>query len=98
MLPEFPAAIDKYRYMREMAMYCYLLKLCAQKFYNLENPTIKSNFLVVSTIPQYYTKVFPMTKKLFKEGLDEFRYLLKLAAIALHFKNSEEAEEWITNH
>lgn len=76
-------------------MYSWLLSLCAKKFYNIENPTIKSNFLVVSTIPQYYTQVFPMTKKLFKKGFDEFKELLKLASVALYFKDAEKAEEYL---
>jgi len=85
-LPEFPEAVKKYRYMRELAMYSWLLSLCATKYYGIENPTIKGNFLVVSTIPQYYTKVFPMTKKLYKEGFDEFKELLRLASVALYNK------------
>lgn len=61
-------------------MYSYLLKLCAEKFFNLTKPTIKGNFLVVSTIPDYNSLVYPMTPKLFKQGFEEFRYLLKVAA------------------
>lgn len=96
-LPEFNKSIIEYRYMREIAMYSYLLNLCAQKFYNLESPTWQGNFLVVSTIPDYYTKVFPMTKKLYKEGFNEFKYLLKLAAIALYFKDENKALEYAGN-
>lgn len=94
-LPEFKESILKYHYMREMAVYSWLLSLCAKKFYNIENPTIKSNFLVVSTIPQYYTQVFPMTKKLFKQGFNEFKELLKLASVALYFKDEELANNYI---
>ena len=78
MVNVFNEAIYTFHYYREMGMYSYLLSLCASKFYNLENPTIKSNFLVVSTIPQYYTKVVPMTKKLFLKGFREFINLTKL--------------------
>lgn len=88
-LPEFPEAVKKYRYMRELAMYTWLLKLCAEKFYNMSEPIIKGNFLVVSTIPQYYTKVFPMNKKLYTEGFNEFKYLLRLAAQALYERSKE---------
>ena len=63
-----------------MAIYCYLLSLCAKKFFNIEESQIKSNFLVVSTIPNYYTKVVPMTKKLFMKGFAEFKNLMKLVA------------------
>lgn len=66
-----------FHYQRELGMYSYMLKLCAKKFFNLENPSIKGNFLVVSTIPEYNTLVYPMTNKLFKSGFEEFKYLLK---------------------
>ena len=72
--PEF------FHYQRELGMYSYLLKLCAKKFYNLDKPTIKGNFLVVSVIPDYNSLVYPMTPKLFKKGFEEFKYLLKVVA------------------
>lgn len=68
-----------FSYERELSMYSYLLKLCAEKFFNLNNPTIKGNFLVVSTVPEYKSLVYPMTSKLFKSGFKEFEYLLKTA-------------------
>lgn len=77
---EFENAINRFSYYREMAMYSYLLCLYAKEKYDMQAPIIKSNFLVVETIPKYSTQVFPMTKKLFKEGLKEFTKLLKLAA------------------
>ena len=79
-ITEFSNSVDKYHYYRELAMYSWLLNLCASKFYNLEHPTIKGNFLVVETIPNYYTKVVPMTKKLYTKGFKEFSNLLKLVA------------------
>ena len=60
--------------------YSYLLKLCAQHIYKIEKPTIKGNFLVVSTVPDYNTRVYPMTSKLFKSGWNECVYLLKTVA------------------
>lgn len=77
---DFNINVDKYHYNRELAMYSFLLSLVAKKYYNLEDPTIKGNYLVVSTIPQYYTKVVPMTKSMYNEGWKEFVYLLKLVA------------------
>lgn len=76
----FKDAVKKFSYNREMAMYCWLLSMCAEKFYGLKSPTIKSNFLVVETIGKYNTTVFPMTNTLFKTGFDEFIHFLKLAA------------------
>lgn len=86
--------IDKFRYNRELAMYSWLLSLVAKKFYSVNNPTIKANYLVVSTIPNYYTKVVPLTKKMFKEGWNEFIYLLKLV-ISEVSSNYPEFAEWI---
>ena len=77
---EFDVNIEKYSYNRELAMYSFLLSLVSKKYYNLDNPTVKGHYLVVSTIPQYYTKVVPMTKKMFIEGFVEFKSLLKKVA------------------
>lgn len=71
---------DYFHYQREIGMYSYLLKLCAKKFFGLDNPTIKGNFLVVSLIPDYNSLVYAMTPKLYKQGFEEFKYLLKTAA------------------
>lgn len=89
MVNEFHEAIDRYHYQRELGMYAYLLSLCAKKFFNLDNPKIKGNFLVVSTIPNYYTKVVPMTKKMYLQGFKEFSQLLKLVAyyVATRYRN-----------
>ena len=48
---------EYFSYQREIAFYSWLIKLCAKKFYNVENATTKGNFLVVSTIPEYNTLV-----------------------------------------
>jgi hypothetical protein len=69
-----------FSYQRELGMYSYLLKLCAKKFFDVDSPKIKGNFLVVSVIPEYNSLVYPMTPKLFKQGFEEFKYLLKTAA------------------
>lgn len=73
-------ALIKYHYYREMAEYCWLLSLVSKKLYNMEKPTIKSNFLVIETMPHYSTKVVPMTQALFSKGFKEFTHLLKLVA------------------
>ena len=61
-------------------MYSWLLTLAVKKFYGIENCTIKSNCLVVSTIPDYYTKVYKLSKTDFNKGWNEFKFLLRLAA------------------
>lgn len=78
-----------FSYEREIAFYSYLLKQVAKKYYNVENPTIKGNFLVVSTIPEYNTLVYPMTPKLFKSGMSEVSYLLKTVAYFNQVKGYE---------
>jgi hypothetical protein len=46
----------------------------------MEKITSKGNFLVVSTIPEYNTLVYPMTSKLFLSGWKEALFLLKSVA------------------
>lgn len=77
---EMGSNIERFHYNREIAMYSWLLSLCAKKYYGMDSPTVKGNYLVVSTIPGHYTKVLPMTKRMFKEGWHEFEKLLKLVA------------------
>lgn len=86
---EMGGNIEKFHYNRELAMYAWLLSLCAEKYYGLDKPTVKGNYLVVSTIPAYYTKVIPMTKGMFKEGWNEFRRLLRLVAECVANDNPE---------
>jgi hypothetical protein len=78
-----------FSYQREIAFYSYLLKHIAKKYYNIENPIIKGNFLVVSLIPEYNTLVYPMTPKLFKSGIEEVRYLLRCVAYFNQVKGYE---------
>lgn len=80
---QFGEVIHMYSYMREIAMYSFLLVLCAKQFFNMDNPTVKGNFLVVSTVPPYRTAVVPMTTNLYKEGFQQFKDLLRLAC---HYK------------
>lgn len=87
MVSEIDNNIKRYHYSREFAMYIYLLKLCAEKFYNLKNPKIQANYLVVSTVPNFYTKVRPVTYGEIREGFHEFKTLLKYVAYNIGYKN-----------
>lgn len=69
-----------FHYQRELGIYSFLLKLCAKKFFNLDNPTVKGNFLVISYAPGYENLIYPMNNTLFKQGFNEFKYLLRIAA------------------
>lgn len=87
-----PASIfnpDYFHYQREIAFYCFLLKLYVEKYYSMNNPSVKGNFLVVSTVPEYTTSVVPMTPKLFKSGWAEAVYLLKNVAYFNQVKGYE---------
>lgn len=88
-LSEFPSNFEKFHYGRELGLYTWLLSLCAKKYYGMEDCTVKSNCLVVSTIPQYYSKVYEVTRKDLLQGFDEFKYLLRLVAYytATQYKN-----------
>lgn len=93
-LSYFDDNFEKFHYYRELAIYCWLLGLCATKFYGMENCTIKSTCLVVSTIPDYYTKVYEVTKKDFSKGWNEFRDLLRLVAKYV-VEEYKDFGEWI---
>lgn len=79
--------IIKFHYSREFAMYMYLLKLCAEKFYGIIDPKIKANYLVVSTIPNFYTKVRPVSYPELKAGFHEFKTLLRYVAYLIGYKD-----------
>lgn len=89
----FQSNIDNYHYHRELSMYSWLLSLCAEKFYNMKTPTIRANYLVVSTIPNYCSGVTSMNKEDFRKGWNEFSYLLKLVALAV-YKNHKNFGIW----
>lgn len=76
----------RFHYYREFFIYIYLLKLYAEQTYGLVNPKITANALVVSTITGNYTKVYAVTNKEIKKGLDEFRYLMRLVAYYIAYE------------
>ena len=87
-----PASIfdpSYFSYEREIAFYSWLLRFISNKYYGLENPKIKGNFLVVSTIPEYDTSIVPMTPKMFSKGWKECLYLLKTVAYFNQVKGYE---------
>ena len=66
---EFDTAVKSFHYYREIAFYSWLLSLCAKQFFEMENPTIKGNFLVVEMKPNWFTV-----------GVKEFLTLIKMIA------------------
>ena len=88
-LSYFNENFEKFHYYRELAIYSWLLSLCAKKFYGMDECTVKSNCLIVSTIPDFYTKVYEVTKKDLIKGWNEFKKLLILVAsyVATEYKD-----------
>lgn len=77
---EFESAVKGFHYYREIAFYSWLLRLCSEKFFDMEKPVIKGNFLVVETIPSYWSTVVEMKPKWFEVGIKEFSTLIKMIA------------------
>lgn len=86
-LSEFDSNVKNFHYDREIAMYIYLLKMVAEKFYGLINPKVQANYLVVSTIPNFYSKVVPISYGDITRGFHEFKTLLKYVAYNIGYKN-----------
>lgn len=79
-LDYFESSIKKYHYYREMGMYGWLLSKCASEMFDLNNPKLESNFLVVETKPDFSSKVTSCTSAMLRAGMKEFIYLLRLVA------------------
>lgn len=86
MLNTFDTAKVKYHYNREIAFYMYLLSLIAKKYYNMESPKKQANYLVVSTVPNFYSKVVPVTFHEIRTGFLEFQKLLRYSAYLMCYK------------
>ncbi len=86
MLNTFDDAKVRYHYNREIAFYLYLLNLCAKQFYGIEDSKKQANYLVVSTIPNYYSKVVPVTFDEIKLGFYELKKLIRYSAYLMYYK------------
>ena len=86
MLNTFDDAKVKYHYYREIAFYMYLLGLIAKHRYNMEDPKKQANYLVVSTVPNFYSKVVPISFVEIKKGFYEFQKLLRYSAYLMCYK------------
>lgn len=86
MLNTFDEAKVKYHYNREIAFYMYLLSLIAKYVYNMDNPKKQANYLVVSTVPNFYSKVVPITFKEIRQGFYELQKLLRYSAYLMCYK------------
>ena len=85
--PEYPSnsekvwydgSFQKFHYHRQMGFYLWLLACCA-KTKGIDYQ-LKANMVVVETIPDFNSKVYKVSGKHIKQGLDEFKKLLILVA------------------
>lgn len=70
---QFKDSFEKYHYYRQGACYSYLLSLYAKKYYDIKTiDSLKCNFLLVSTIPEFKSDIFSMTYTDLERGWNEF--------------------------
>ena len=93
MLNTFDDAKVKYHYNREIAMYMYLLGLIAKHVYKMDTPKKQANYLVVSTVPNFYSKVVPLTFLEIRNGFHEFQTLLRYSAYLMCYKGYSFEEQ-----
>lgn len=82
----YNGSFQYYHYYRQMAIYSWLLKSALKYLYDLEY-TINVNMLVIETIPEFNSKVYPLNGKQIKYGLDEFKSLLSLVVQWRNLRN-----------
>lgn len=68
-------SFQNYRYYRQLALYSWLLQCAVQKEFGLVYKS-NANVLVVETIPNFKSKVFPVNNYYIKKGINEFKNLL----------------------
>ena len=74
---QFKDSFEKYHYYRQGACYSYLLSLYAKKYHNIETiDSLKCNFLLISTIPEFKSGIFPMKYEDLERGWNEFVTLM----------------------
>lgn len=61
-------------------MYLWMLKLYAQRAYNMQHPNMYANMLVVSTIPDYRAGIYECKNCEIEQGMFEFKRLLRMVA------------------
>lgn len=91
-LPKFDGKegnFGRFHYSRELSLYLFLLKQYVAKKYGMMDPQMKVNCLVVSTISDYYTKVYEVSNRELQEGFNEFKQLMRLVAYYIAYKGYE---------
>lgn len=73
----YDGSFQKYHYHRQIAMYLWLLQCAIKEIYGY-NYKPKANILVIETVPEFKSKVYPINGKHIQEGLAELKNLLTL--------------------
>jgi hypothetical protein len=73
----YDGSFEKYHYNRQIAVYLWLLKHALKQIYDLDYK-LKANILVIETVPEFKSKVYPIGGKHIQAGLAEFKNLLTL--------------------
>lgn len=73
----YNGSFQYYHYYRQMAMYLWILQAAAKEILGISYKP-KSNMLVVETIPEFKSKIYPLNGRHIKYGLDELKNLLTL--------------------
>lgn len=80
LLNDFPDSFEKYHYYRQMGVYAWLVKLASSKYTNTPIGSFMANMLVVSTVPEYDSRVFRVKTSDIIRGFNEFKSLLHRVA------------------
>lgn len=73
----YDGSFQKYHYHRQMGLYLWLLNLALYHTRGLKYK-LRSNMLVIETIPEYKSRVYAVNKKQITKGLADFKKLIML--------------------
>ena len=80
LLQDFPDSFEKYHYYRQMAVYSWLLRVAFDRNFTGPLESFTANMLVVSTAPEYHSRVFRVKRSDIIRGFNEFKSLLHKVA------------------
>ena len=74
----FDGSFQHFHYFRQMGVYLWLMVCYLQTKGYKYKP--KANMVVVETVPEFRSKIYPVNSKQLKAGLDEFKELITIIA------------------
>ena len=80
-IDQFENSFKKYCYYRQMALYIWMLTLYAKKYHNISKiSSLNANMLLISTIPDFKSGIYRVSKQEISKGYNEFKFLLQEVA------------------